>query len=280
MINYQSDIHLDVAKAMQEDIPSEDLTALLLEENMLIRAVIITREEMILCGQDWVNASFKYLDQDIKVSWAFGDGARVQNNQTLCTIEGNARAILSAERTALNFLQTLSATATLTRQYVDKIAHSTSQILDTRKTLPGLRMAQKYAVSCGGGVNHRLGLSDAILIKENHIKACGSIEKAVGVARELNKGNFIEVEVETLEEFDEAVAAEPDRIMLDNFALEQIRQAIVKRGQNAIKLEASGNVNLDTIAELAETGVDYISIGAITKNIKAIDLSMQIESPQ
>lgn len=280
MINYQSNIHLDVAKAMQEDIPSEDLTALLLEQNTLIRAVIITREEMILCGQDWVNASFKYLDQDIKVSWAFGDGARVQSNQTLCTIEGNARAILSAERTALNFLQTLSSTATLTRQYVDKIAHSTSQILDTRKTLPGLRMAQKYAVYCGGGVNHRLGLSDAILIKENHIKACGSIEKAVGIARKLNKGSFIEVEVETLEEFDEAVAAEPDRIMLDNFALEQIRQAIVKRGQNAIKLEASGNVNLDTIAKLAETGVDYISIGAITKNIKAIDLSMQIENPQ
>ncbi|MGZ8241612.1 MAG: carboxylating nicotinate-nucleotide diphosphorylase, partial [Methylobacter sp.] len=234
----------------------------------------ITRESMVVCGQPWFDAIFKYLDDNVTISWLVAEGQTVSKDSTLCKLKGSARSLLTGERTALNLLQTLSATATVARQYAEAVAGTGCKVLDTRKTIPGLRNAQKYAVACGGCYNHRIGLYDGVLIKENHIIAAGSIRKAVELARE-STSVPVEIEVENMEELVEAIAAKPDRIMLDNFSLENIRAA-VKLNEGGIELEASGNINLDNIGAIAETGVDYISIGALTKHIKAVDLSMRI----
>jgi nicotinate-nucleotide pyrophosphorylase (carboxylating) len=218
---------------------------------------------------------FRYLDANVDINWLAAEGESVNSGATLCKLKGLARALLTGERTALNLLQTMSATATVARQYADAVAGTGCKVLDTRKTIPGLRNAQKYAVACGGCYNHRIGLYDGILIKENHIMAAGSITRAIQSARQLSTV-AVEVEVESMQELTEALAAKPDRIMLDNFSLEELQEA-VKLNAGAIELEASGNIGLDNIKTIAETGVDYISIGALTKNIKAVDLSMRIQ---
>jgi nicotinate-nucleotide pyrophosphorylase (carboxylating) len=232
----------------------------------------------VICGAPWVNAVFAKIDPTVKLEWNVTEGERTQPNQLLCSLAGPARSLLTGERSALNFLQTLSSTATVTRQYVDAVAGTQCRILDTRKTLPGLRLAQKYAVKCGGGVNHRIGLFDAILVKENHIAAAGSISAAVIAARKLNSRVLLEVEVETFDELQQALDARVDRIMLDNFALDDMRKAVGMARQHAhkqVSLEASGNVDLSTVRGIAETGIDFISIGALTKHVQAIDLSMR-----
>ena len=264
----------NVNAALAEDIGSGDITAGLINDSTRINARVITREAAVIAGQQWVNAVFKSLDKTILVDWKVKDGDVVEANQILFSISGPARPILTGERTALNFLQMLSATATTTHSYVQRIMHTSCKLLDTRKTLPGLRLAQKYAVSCGGGKNHRLGLYDAFLIKENHIAACGGIQKAVERARNDHPGRTIEVEVENLDELDQAQGAGANVIMLDNFSVDLMKQAVQRRLSN-VKFEASGNVNLDTISAIAETGVDFISVGALTKHIQAIDLSMR-----
>ncbi|MCW8987840.1 MAG: carboxylating nicotinate-nucleotide diphosphorylase, partial [Gammaproteobacteria bacterium] len=231
-------------------------------------------EKAILCGRDWFDSAFALLDNGIKINWYFEDGEEINNNDVVCEVHGNARYILTAERTALNFLQTLSATATQTYQYVQAIENTDCKILDTRKTIPGLRLAQKYAVTCGGGLNHRIGLYDMILIKENHIHAAGSIFAAVNKARDEFKNLKIEVEVENIDELQQAIDAEVDRILLDNMSIATLKEA-VSINNNRIDLEASGNITLETIRSVAETGVDYISTGAITKNINAIDFSLR-----
>jgi nicotinate-nucleotide pyrophosphorylase (carboxylating) len=272
------DIAATVARAVQEDVGAGDLTAALVPAGQHATATVITRESAVLCGCGWFDEVFRQVDAGIRVSWEVADGARVKPDQLLCRIEGNARALLTAERPALNFLQTLSGTATVTRAYVDAVAGTGCRILDTRKTIPGLRLAQKYAVLCGGGTNHRIGLFDGILIKENHIAAAGSIAGAVAAARAVNSRVLLEVEVETLAELEEALAAGPERILLDNFTLEQMRQAVRMTRQHALKridLEASGNVTLETIRAIAETGVDFISVGGLTKHVRAVDLSMR-----
>ncbi len=269
------DISAMVKAALLEDIGSGDITAELIPLEKQCRAQVITREPAVICGIDWVNEVFKQVDEKIVVIWQVKDGDHVKANTLLFKLEGPARSILTAERTALNFLQLLSATATTTSHYVARIKHTTTKLLDTRKTLPLYRQAQKYAVKCGGGENHRMGLFDMFLIKENHIAACGSITKAIEKARALHSNKKIEVEVENLAEYDEALAANPDIIMLDNLSMEDIKIAAMKKHEN-IKLEISGNVNIDNIAHYAALGVDYISVGAITKHIKAIDLSMRI----
>lgn len=258
-----------------EDIGTGDLTAAIIPIDTQANAEVITREEMLLCGQAWFDGVFKLLEPSVSIDWMQAEGSLVGAGTLLCRLRGSARALLSGERTALNLLQTLSATATVSRRYADAVAGTGCKVLDTRKTIPGLRLAQKYAVKCGGCFNHRIGLYDAVLIKENHIMAAGSITQAIQTARQL-RSVLVEVEVETLLELQEALAAQPDRIMLDNFSLEDLRAALaINAGQ--IELEASGNIRLDNIRQIAETGVNYISIGALTKDIKAVDLSMRIQ---
>ena len=275
------DIAATVAAALAEDVGSGDLTASLVPLDTIADATVITREAAVLCGRAWFDATFAQVDSRTLVEWLVEDGAHVQPDQTLCRIKGPARALLTAERPALNFLQTLSGTATITRRYVDAVAGTGCRILDTRKTIPGLRLAQKYAVRCAGGTNHRIGLYDGILIKENHIAAAGSIAAAIAAARAVNSQVLLEVEVETLDELRQAFAANPDRILIDNFTLEQMREAVAMtrayKGKR-IDLEASGNITLETIRPVAETGVDFISIGGLTKHVKAIDLSMRFAS--
>lgn len=267
----------NVALALAEDVGSGDLTAALIPEHAQAEATVISREAAVLCGTAWFDAVFQQLDPRITIDWQAADGDRVEPDQLLCTLRGPARPLLTGERTALNFLQLLSSTATLARRFADAVADTQTTILDTRKTLPGLRLAQKYAVQCGGCRNHRIGLFDAILIKENHIMAAGSISNAIATARRLHPGVTVEVEVESLAELKEALAAHPDIVMLDNFDLATMAEA-VKIADGAVKLEASGNVNLDTVRKIAATGVDYISIGGLTKDVRAIDLSMRFRT--
>jgi nicotinate-nucleotide pyrophosphorylase (carboxylating) len=275
------DIAATVAAALAEDVGSGDLTASLVPPDTIADATVITREAAVLCGRAWFDETFAQVDSRTRVEWLVEDGAHVQPDQTLCRIKGPARSLLTAERPALNFLQTLSGTATLTRRYVDAVAGTGCRILDTRKTIPGLRLAQKYAVRCAGGTNHRIGLFDGILIKENHIAAAGSIAAAIAAARAVNSQVLLEVEVETIGELRQAIAANPDRILIDNFTLEHMREAVaITRAYNAkrIDLEASGNITLESIRPVAETGVDFISIGSLTKHVRAVDLSMRFAS--
>jgi nicotinate-nucleotide pyrophosphorylase (carboxylating) len=268
-----------VKAALDEDIGSGDLTALLVPQEQMVSAAIIARESAIICGQDWVNACFKLIDNNVQLEWLVNEGDRVQPDQLLCKINGLARPLLSAERCALNFLQTLSATATETRKYVDAIAGTNAQILDTRKTIPHMRLAQKYAVTVGGGHNQRLALYDGILIKENHIAAAGSISKVMQQAFALNTGKSIQIEVENLEQLKLALEAGASSILLDNFSNDLLREAVNinnQAGKKAI-LEASGGITLDNVRAVALTGVDRISIGSLTKNIQAIDLSMRVD---
>lgn len=268
-----------VATALAEDLGGGDVTAALVPETQKVNARIIARENAILCGTDWVDATFKQLDPSIRLAWFASDGDQLVADQPVLKLEGLARPILTGERTALNFLQTLSATATAAHRYVEAVAGTGCRILDTRKTLPGLRLAQKYAARCGGAQNHRLGLYDMVLIKENHIIAAGSIGKAIETARRTSPGIPVEVEVETLAEFDQAIAAGADIIMLDELSLDDMRTAVARnreRGSKA-KLEASGSVTMKTVREIALTGVDFISIGGITKHVQAVDLSMRFE---
>ncbi len=266
-----------VRAALAEDIGSGDLTAALVPDAQQALATVITREAAVLCGQTWVDAVFTELDPAVAIDWHCRDGAAVTPGQKLCELRGSARSILTGERTALNFLQTLSAVATATRRYVDAIAGTRATILDTRKTIPGLRLAQKYAVRVGGGSNHRIGLYDGILIKENHIVAAGGITPAVGRARDQGSTELLEVEVETLAQAEEALRAGADRLLLDNFTTALMREAVALRDALApgTGLEASGGIELQTIRSVAETGIDFISVGDLTKNIRAVDLSMR-----
>lgn len=259
---------------LEEDIGPGDITAEIIPSSVTAEAVVVSREAVVLCGREWFEAVFKFLDNDVRIEWLAEEGDALPPDARLCIVSGRARTLLTGERTALNLLQTLSATATVSRKYAHAVSGTGCKVLDTRKTIPGLRHAQKYAVKCGGCYNHRMGLYDGILIKENHIAAAGSIENAVKQARQLTSVP-IEVEVENLEEFRHAESAGPDRIMLDNFSVQDLRTA-VELNSGMIELEASGNIGLNNIRQIAETGVDYISIGALTKNITAIDLSMRI----
>ena len=271
-------VQADVTRALAEDIGGGDLTARLIPASLQAQATVISREGAVICGEPWFATVFCSLDPAVSIEWQVRDGDVAEANQVLCTLAGPARALLTGERTALNFLQTLSGTATRARRYVSAVAGTGAKVLDTRKTLPGLRLAQKYAVRCGGGHNHRLGLFDAILIKENHILAAGSVGAAVAVARRTAPGQTVEVEVEDLEELRQALAAGADMILLDNFAVTEVAQAVALNEGRA-RLEASGGITLDNIRRIAETGVDYISVGAITKDIQAVDLSMRFQSP-
>ncbi len=273
MVINQKDISANVKSALAEDVGSGDVTAELIPEDALASATLITREHAVIAGCQWFNEVFNQLSGTSKINWNVADGDVVAPEQILCTIDGSARSLLTGERTAINFLQTLSATATTVASFVDIIKDTDTKILDTRKTIPGLRLAQKYAVACGGGTNHRVGLYDAILIKENHIMAAGSITQAVKQAK--LKNLLVEVEVESLVELEEALKAEADQILLDNFDLALLEKA-VHINQGRAKLEASGNINKDGLYAIAKTGVDYISIGALTKHIRAIDFSMRI----
>ncbi|MGB5354842.1 MAG: carboxylating nicotinate-nucleotide diphosphorylase [Woeseia sp.] len=276
----QKTVQHNVAAALAEDVGSGDLTAALLDEDTAATATIIARENMTLAGQPWVNEVFRQLDARVEVDWAAADGDVIAAGGTVCALTGPARALLTGERTALNFLQTLSATATATAKYVAAVAHTNARILDTRKTIPGLRCAQKYAVRCGGGMNHRQGLFDAILIKENHVAAAGGITAAVAAARKVNNEVLLEVEVETLAQLREALAAGVQRILLDNFDRKGLAEAVALNreiGAPPAELEASGGLTLDELRAVAETGVDYISTGAITKHVHAIDLSMRFK---
>ena len=266
---------INVQAFLDEDIGSGDITALIIAETSEAVAKVITREEMVCCGQDWFNAVFAALNADIQINWQVEEGQWLEAGTVLCTLNGLARPLLTGERTALNLLQTLSAIATQARLYANAIAGTGCKVLDTRKTIPGLRDAQKYAVACGGCYNHRIGLYDGILIKENHIMASGSIAQAIAQARKISD-KLLEVEVESMAELDQAIAAHPDRIMLDNFSVSQLQEAVNKVA-GSCPLEASGNISLNNIREVAETGVDYISIGALTKNVQAVDLSMRID---
>ncbi|MDP3561656.1 MAG: carboxylating nicotinate-nucleotide diphosphorylase [Legionellaceae bacterium] len=266
----------DVRRALEEDIGSGDVTATLLPHDKLVRAVIISREPMLVCGQAWVECAFSEVDSSISLEWFVTEGSWQASPTTLCELQGPVQHILTAERTALNFLQLLSGTATTVHTYLQQLKGYKTRLLDTRKTIPGLRQAQKYAVSCAGGINHRMGLYDAFLIKENHIKACGSITAAISLANQSKEGLFIEIEVETLEELQEALDAKPDRIMLDNFDINMIETAVIMCKTSPCELEVSGNVDLSSISAIAHTGVDYISVGALTKSVRAIDLSLLI----
>src|ERR1700730_13939110 len=279
MLQLPSDLALQVTTALAEDIGGGDITAQLVPAAQRVTGKVITREEATLCGRPWVTEVFRQLDPAVQLTWHADGGDRVTANQTLFEIAGLARPVLTGERTALNFLQLLSATATATRRYVDAIVGTRCAILDTRKTLPGLRTAQKYAVLQGGAQNHRIGLFDQVLIKENHIAAAGSLSAAIAAGRRAAGTRKVEVEVETLAEFEEALRAGPDIIMLDEFSLADLKTAVElnKLQGRPVKLEASGSVTLQTVRSVAETGVDYISIGAITKHIRAVDLSMRLE---
>lgn len=270
----QSAIEEAVNIALREDVGDGDVTAQLIPIDDMAIATVISREACVLCGMDWFEEVFRQLDDDVLIEWQAEDGDHIEAGQSICSLSGSSRSILTGERTALNFLQTLSATATRSAEYSKAVADTGCVVLDTRKTIPGLRLAQKYAVSCGGCQNHRIGLYDAILIKENHILACGSIAQAIEEARFHNPEMPIEIEVESIDELNQALAAGADRVLLDNFDNELLKQA-VKICRGKIPLEASGNVTLDNIHDIALTGVDYISTGALTKDIKAIDLSMR-----
>ncbi|WFM70654.1 carboxylating nicotinate-nucleotide diphosphorylase [Halomonas sp. CKK8] len=269
------EIRDSAARLLAEDVGPGDITAQLVPEKQMARARVITREAAVLCGVAWVDELFRRLDARVALHWQAADGDHLSPGQAFLELEGPARSLLTGERAALNLLQTLSATATRTRHYVDLLEGTGVRMLDTRKTLPGLRLAQKYAVTCGGGHNHRIGLYDAFLIKENHIAACGGIAAAVKEARDIARDLPVEVEVETFEELDLALAAGADVIMLDNFSLDDMREA-VRRTAGRATLEASGNVDEGTLRAIAETGVDCISSGALTKDVRAIDLSMRI----
>jgi nicotinate-nucleotide pyrophosphorylase (carboxylating) len=271
-----SEIERNVAAALAEDMGSGDLTALLTPPQSRARAWVVCREPAVVCGQPWFEACFRKLDPALRLNWLVAEGARVEAGVRLCEMEGGARALLSGERTALNFLQTLSAVATMTRRFVDAVAGTRATIVDTRKTLPGLRLAQKYAVRTGGGTNHRIGLYDAMLIKENHIAAAGGIAAAMERALAIARGAWIQIEVENLQQLTEALAAGATMILLDNMGPEQMREA-VKISAGRAQLEASGGITLANVRAIAETGVDRISIGALTKDIKATDLSMRFE---
>ena len=265
-----------VKAALSEDIGSGDVTAELLSPTQTVRAIILSREPMLVCGQSWVNEVFHQIDKSIKIHWLVEEGMYLEKPTTLCHIDGLVRSILTGERTALNFLQTLSGTATQTHQYLQCLRGYNTRLLDTRKTLPGLRLAQKYAVACAGGTNHQIGLYDAYLIKENHIRACGSIQQAIKLARKENPKLLVEVEVESLNELQEALIAAPDRILLDNFSIPMLHEAVTIT-QRRCALEASGGVDLSTIEAIAKTGVDFISVGGITKSVRAVDLSLLIQ---
>lgn len=274
-LHLAAEIDRNVSAALVEDIGGGDLTALLTPGGHQSTGTVISREEAVLAGQAWFDACFLQLDRAADIEWMANDGERIAPGQTICEIRADTRALLTAERTALNFLQLLSGTATTTRRYVDAIAGTGSRIVDTRKTLPGLRLAQKYAVRCGGGSNHRLGLYDGILIKENHIIAAGGIPPALDQARHLASGDtFIQVEVETLEQLTEALDCGATMILLDNMDLDQMREAVAINAGRA-EIEASGGVRLETVRAIAETGVDRISIGGLTKDLRAIDLSLR-----
>ncbi|MDM5054923.1 carboxylating nicotinate-nucleotide diphosphorylase [Aeromonas dhakensis] len=264
----------DALTALDQPDASADITAQLIPADRISTARVITREAGVFCGQPWVDEVFTQLGGDVQVEWLVQDGEVLTPNQELFRLHGPARTLLTGERNALNFVQTLSGVATLTARYVDELAGTDCRLLDTRKTLPGLRSAQKYAVTCGGGKNHRIGLYDAYLIKENHILACGGIAQAIAEARRLNPGKPVEVEVESLAELAQALAAHADIVMLDNFDVPMMREAVALN-QGRAKLEVSGNVTLDTLAEYAATGVDFISVGALTKHVRALDLSMR-----
>ena len=272
----EAEIEQDVRRALEEDVGSGDITAQLIPEDRIWKASVYTRQAAILCGRNWFDAVFKQLDDRVDIRWYADDGEAIVPHQVICTLKGPARCLLSGERTALNFLQSLSGTATLARSYAKQLEGLNTRILDTRKTIPGLRRAQKYAVRCGGCHNHRMGLYDAFLIKENHIAAAGSIESAVNGARALDMELPVEVEVENVEQLEQALGAGADRILLDNFTPEEILQAVALTGGRA-ELEASGGITLDGLREYAETGVDYVSIGALTKDVHAIDLSMRFD---
>ena len=281
----QQDIRRAVRAALLEDLgdaltpldqpdASADITAQLIPGDRLASARVITREAGVFCGQPWVDEVFVQLGGEVRVEWLVQDGEVLSPNQELFRLHGPARALLTGERNALNFVQALSGVASLTARYVAELADTDCRLLDTRKTLPGLRSAQKYAVTCGGGKNHRIGLFDAYLIKENHILACGGIAEAISEARRLNPGKPVEVEVESLVELEQALAASADIVMLDNFDIPMMREAVTLN-QSRAKLEVSGNVTLDTLADYAATGVDFISVGALTKHVRALDLSMR-----
>jgi len=274
------DLPEQVARALAEDVGTGDLTAALVPAGRGGRATVITREPAVICGQPWFDEVFRQLDPAVNVEWDVAEGSAVVPGQLLCRLEGPARSLLTGERAALNFLQTLSGTATVARRYADILAGLPCRVLDTRKTIPGLRQAQKYAVRCGGGSNHRMGLYDGILVKENHIMAAGSIAAAVAAARAQGTTVPVEVEVETLDELRQTLDAGADMALLDEFSLDDMRAAVVMNRAHArgpIKLEASGSVTLETLRAIAETGVDFVSVGALTKHVRAVDLSMRFE---
>jgi len=274
-----ADLPEQVAAALREDVGAGDVTAQLVPEDQRVRGRVVTREDAILCGRPWADEIFRRLDTDIRLTWRAKDGERVAAGAVIFEIEGRARPILTGERTALNFLQLLSATATQASRFAAAIAGTGCTVIDTRKTLPGLRTAQKYAVRCGGGRNHRMGLYDMVLIKENHIAAAGSIGAAIGAARRVAGGVKVEVEVESLAEFEEALRAGPDIVLLDDFSLEDLAAAVAlnrSRGR-PVALEASGSVSLETVRAIAATGVDFVSSGGLTKNVRAVDLSMRLD---
>ena len=273
----EQSIQLNIQQALQEDIGDGDITALLTPEDEQATATIISREDMILAGQPWVNALIAAFDPSVQITWLKNDGDLVLANETIFKLSGSARSLLTVERPALNFVQTLSAVATKTAEYVKQLDGLNTKLLDTRKTLPGLRIAQKYAVAIGGGQNHRLGLFDAFLIKENHIMAAGGIAQAIAKAHQIAPGKPVEVEVETWAELDQALEAQADIVMLDNFSQQQMIDA-VKHVAGRCKLEASGNITIDNLREVATTGVDYISMGVLTKDVKAVDLSMRFNA--
>jgi nicotinate-nucleotide pyrophosphorylase (carboxylating) len=275
----ETTITSDVRRALAEDVGSGDLTAALIPPGRAVQARLMTRQDAVLCGTDWFNRTLELLDPEVEVFWHHEDGDDVVAGTSLCELEGRARAILTAERTAINFVQLLSAVSTRTRTYVKLVAGTRAQILDTRKTIPGLRIAQKYAVMMGGGVNHRIGLYDGILIKENHIAAAGSVRQAVAAGlRAAPEGVMVQVEVETLEQLREALDAGATLILLDNFTLPRMREAVEIAGERA-ELEASGGIDFHNVREIAETGVHRISIGSLTKDIKAVDLSLRFVHP-
>jgi len=273
------DLNAQVARALEEDIGSGDVTAALVPADRMARASVITREAAVLCGRPWFDATFAEISRHVRIEWRVAEGAEIKSGELLCTLQGPARAMLTGERTALNFLQTLSATATAARRFVTAVAGTRCQILDTRKTVPGLRLAQKYATRVGGARNHRLGLYDAVLIKENHISAAGSIAAAIIAARAKTQA-MVEVEVENLDELSQTLTARPDQVLLDDFSLDDLRAAVaLNRAQDSpVKLEASGGIDLDNVRSVALTGVDFISVGSITKHVRAVDLSMRFES--
>ena len=273
---FQQDLKTSVAQALKEDIRDGDITAMLIPEGNIATAHVITRESAVICGQPWVNEVFQQLDPSVNLEWLVQDGDSVEPEQTIFKATGSARSLLTGERTALNFLQTLSGTATIASEYAKLVEGTNIKILDTRKTIPGLRLAQKYAVKTGGCHNHRIGLYDAFLIKENHIAACGGIKAAIEKAKEVAPGKPVEVEVENLEELQQALSAKADIVMLDNFDQEMIKQAIALNNGQA-KLEVSGNLEVGNISSKAIEGIDYLSSGSLTKHCKAVDFSLRIK---